>query len=116
MIALLTLCLFTQMAEIESGNNNQAIGAAGERGIYQIQKIFVDDVNRIVGEKMFTYADRLDTRKSRCMIRIWWAHYKCYTLEQRLRMYNGGPKGMEKGSTLKYWRLYNGKSIRSSTQ
>lgn len=44
-------------------------------GAYQITKIYVDDVNRILGEDRYTYADRWDKEKSRAITSIVIQHY-----------------------------------------
>ena len=103
---LISSCIFTDIARVESNFNNQAIGLHGEIGMYQVRKIFVDGVNRICKKKLFSYEDRLKPHRCRAMLRTYWAHYKCYTREQKLRCYNGGPRGMYKQSTLKYWSKY----------
>lgn len=105
--------LTNAIAKIESNNNDQAVGDKGRAvGRYQIWKVVVDDVNRIIGRNHFTYADRKDAKKSRQMCAIYLAHYsKVYerktgkraTAEIKARIWNGGPNGWRKSSTIKYW-------------
>jgi hypothetical protein len=95
--------IFEAIAQVESNNCDKKIGKAGERGRYQLTEVFVDDINRIVGYKRYTYNDRLNPSKSRAMMRIFWSHYKCMTNEEKARKHNGGPKGMYKYKTKAYW-------------
>lgn len=103
--------LINIIAIIESNNNSQAIGDSGKAvGTYQLHKIFVDDVNRIIGSKKYSYADRLNPTKSREMVKIYLQHYAtqkrlCHkpTCEDMARIINGGPNGYKKKSTVKYW-------------
>lgn len=106
--------LTNAIAKVESNHNDNAIGDNGKAvGRYQIWKVVVDDVNRIIGKEHFTYADRFDAKKSRQMFAIYTAHYcKVYerktgrkaTAEVKARIWNGGPNGWRKSSTDKYWR------------
>jgi hypothetical protein len=75
------------------GDNRAAVGD------YQLHKIFVRDVNRILGEDRYTYDDRRDPEKSRTMARIWFTHYlKHWSFEKTVRWYNDGKKWQsEKG-------------------
>lgn len=94
-------------------------------GSFQLWKIYVDDVNRILGTweskvinvdgediYRFTYADRLDRKKSRVMTWIYLTHYgdrwfkgdqSMPYLEYVARIHNGGPQGYLKESTKVYW-------------
>lgn len=100
------------LAFVESGGNPRAVGDGGKAiGLFQIWKIYVDDVNRILGKPVFDYVDRLDSDKSRAMVRIYLKHYasekrlgRPVTFEDMARIHNGGPDGWRKESTKKYWR------------
>lgn len=104
---------YKAIATVESNNNDQAVGDKGRAvGRYQIWKIVVDDVNRIIGKKHFTYEDRKDPIKAKQMCAIYIAHYsrvyerktgKKATAEIKARIWNGGPNGWRKESTQKYW-------------
>lgn len=60
----------------ESGCKSDAIGDNGKAvGILQLHKVYVDDANRIVGCKKYTYNDRYDARKSEEMTKIVLTHY-----------------------------------------
>ena len=95
--------IFEAIAQVESNNDDSKLGKAGEVGRYQLTKIYVDDINRIVGYNKYTYEDRLNPAKCRAMMRIFWAHYKCKTNEEMARKHNGGPSGMYKPETKVYW-------------
>ena len=93
---------------VESRNNDSAY-ASGEDavGCLQIRKCMVDDVNRILLRKKssisFTYNDRWDRKKSIEMFNIFITYYNLNTAEEMARGWNGGPKGINKTTTLKYW-------------
>ena len=60
----------------ESGCKSDAIGDSGKAvGILQLHKVYVDDANRIVGYKKYSYNDRYDVCKSEEMTRIVLTHY-----------------------------------------
>lgn len=88
------------LASVESGGDTQAIGDCGKAvGLFQIWKIYVDDVNQIAG-KQFSYADRLDPEKSRAMVKIYLKHYatqnrlgRPVTFEDMAAMHVAGPNG-----------------------
>lgn len=82
-------------------------GADGEVGDYQIKKIYVDDVNRILGRPEFTYEDRLDLIASRQMVTIYVGYYatekrlgRTPTFLDRARIHKGGPDGCWEESTI----------------
>lgn len=92
---------------VESKNGKYTDGKNGEIGSYQIKKIVIDDVNRILNKKIFKYDDALDENKSREICRIyilyWSKKYNVNTTECMARIWNGGPRGYRKESTVKYW-------------
>jgi len=102
---------------IESGGDPNAVGDNEKAiGILQIHKICVDDVNRILdatdrGGWHYDYDDRLIPHYSKSMCKVYLTHYKPkwdgdYTELEKLcqlgRIWNGGPKGHTKPSTMKY--------------
>lgn len=105
--------IYEAIAIVESNNNPSAIGDNGKAvGSYQIWKIVVDDVNRIIGRNHFTYEDRKCPAKSKQICILYLNHYsKVYerktgnkaTEEVKARIWNGGPNGWKKESTKKYW-------------
>jgi len=104
--------LLDAIAWVESKNNPSAIGDNGAAiGAYQIHKICVDDVNRILGRQAFVYEDRYNPEKSREMVVFYLGHYateqrigRLPTFKDMARIHNGGPNGWKKKSTEKYWR------------
>ena len=108
--------LLAAIALVESGNDANSVGDCGAAvGMYQIHKIFVDDTNRILRRKEFSYNDRYSPVRSRQMIKIYWNHYATVkrlgrkpTRQDKARIHNGGPNGYKKQSTLKYWRKVKG--------
>ena len=60
----------------ESGYKSDAIGDNGKAvGILQLHKVYVDDANRIIGYKKYSYSDRYDACKSEEITRIVLTHY-----------------------------------------
>lgn len=102
------------IGKVESNHNDQAIGDNGKAvGRYQIWKICVDDVNRIIGRKVYSYEDRKDPKKAKQICAIYINHYaRVYerktglkaTAEVKARIWNGGAFGWRKSSTDKYWQ------------
>ena len=97
--------LLNAIATIESSNDPNAYNAAEDAaGLYQISRIYLKDVNRILGYRKYILADRFDPQKSEEMVRIYLGHYgKNKTLEDIARIHNGGPRGWSRPATKKYW-------------
>jgi len=101
---------FEALGQIESGGDPAAIGDnGGAVGVYQIQEVYVDDVNRILGKRVFTYSDRRDPAQSKRMVTIYLQHYaterrlgRAVTVTDMARIHNGGPNGWKKKATLAY--------------
>ena len=95
--------LLDAIRQVESSGGVYTVGDGGKAvGPYQLWKVYVDDVNRIAGTK-YTYADRMDEKKSREMVKIYLSHYGNRLTELEMaRIHNGGPKGHKKQSTVKY--------------
>jgi hypothetical protein len=96
--------LLDAIMQVESNGDSSAIGDRGNAvGAYQIHKIYVDDVNRILGKAKYTYDCRKDKAKSRRMTEIYIDHYgRGKTDLQKARIHNGGPRGHKKKVTIKY--------------
>ena len=91
---------------VESRGDPRAVGDGGAAlGIGQIHRIMVDDCNRILGRRRWSYADRLCPVKSFAMFRVYCQHYyPSGGPEQWSRAWNGGPDGPGQDCTLGYWR------------
>lgn len=97
----------------ESGCKSDAIGDRGNAvGILQLHKVYVDDANRIVGYKKYSYTDRYNVRKSEEMARIVLTHYgkhyerktgKCCTDEILARIHNRGYSKWNDKLGERYW-------------
>jgi len=115
--ANLPSCLLAAIEQVESGGDSSAVGDNGNAiGSFQLWKIYVRDVNRILGENRYTYADRLSRSKSREMVKVYIWHYctrkrlkREPTLEDMARIHVGGPNGYKKACTKKYWLKVKGK-------
>ena len=90
--------LLDAIEQVESSGREKVIGDGGNaHGAYQLHKIYVDDVNRILGRKVYTYADRMNRQKSRQMVTIYLNHYgKGLSLIDKARIHNGGSTGHKK--------------------
>ena len=100
--------LYAAIATVESDRG------ATDKNIYQIRRIYIDDVNRIVAPLgiKFDYGDVYSQQKSEEMMYYFWQYYgKSYQLETGkaptasilARMHNGGPRGWMKNCTKGYW-------------
>ena len=73
-------------------------------GILQIQTSVVDDVNDFLNEKKYTYEDRNDPYKAIELFLYYQARYNPeLNIEKAARVWNGGPNGLDKTSTISYW-------------
>lgn len=113
MINILALLLLIGNAENRNGDI-RALGVHGEMGLYQISLGALAHVNDRYNTH-YTRLDLLDTHKSQEVgvfyLRILHAHYRRRTgknpkVEHLVRMWNGGPNGYHKSSTINYWRTF----------
>lgn len=105
--------LLNAISMVESNKKANAVGDNGKAvGILQLHKIYVRDVNNILGRRFYSYSDRLNPSKSKAMTVIYLKHYgrayerktgKPATLEVLARIHNGGPNGWSKPATKEYW-------------
>lgn len=105
--------LLNALVWVESSRNEKAVGDKGKAvGLLQLHKIYVDDVNRIIGKKKYSYADRWNPQKSVDMTVVYLKHYgrryerltgKKASYEVLARIHNGGPNGWQKDGTAEYW-------------
>lgn len=104
--------LIEKLIQVESSGNNSAIGDGGKaKGCLQIWDCVLKDVNRIY-KKKYSRQDCFDREKSVEICRLYLMHYgKAYEKktgqraneEVLARIWNGGPNGWKKESTVKYW-------------
>ena len=98
------------MIQVESKGDPNAF-AKGENaaGILQIRPIMVNEVNRLLhkfdSDKFYTLEDRWDEDKSIEMFYVIYNYYhKDSSYEEIARCWNGGPKGLQKKQTKRYWK------------
>lgn len=112
------LKLLHAIAIVETGDVNDAINEEEMAfGKYQITKIAIDDINRIIFERtglrhVYEIKDALNEESAKIMAKIY-LHYWGEKYEKRTgefpneevyaRIWNGGPYGYLKESTVNYW-------------
>ena len=102
--------LIPALIQVESNGNDLAIGDNGKAlGSLQIWKVVIDDVNRIYGLN-FVHADAHDRRKAERICKLYLQHWcnvarlgRNPTMQDACRIWNGGPNGFKKTTTLNYW-------------
>jgi len=103
-----TTHLLSAIIHVESRGNDSAYNASEDAvGCLQIRKCVIDDVNRILkrqkSTKRFSYEDRWCRFKSIEIFDIVCKYYGWNTAEEIARCWNGGPRGINKLSTVGYW-------------
>ena len=108
----LILLLIPALIAVESDGDPFAVGDNGNSiGILQIGEPAIKNVNEIHGAS-FIHADALDPAISMSICTLYLNHWgrrystltcKPLTLEILARIWNGGPNGWKKESTLPYW-------------
>jgi len=104
------------VAEESRGNVHAYNAHDGATGMAQIRSVCLGDVNRIAGLRglavRFTAEDRSNPRAARRMWNLYLGFYgnqykketgRTPTDEVFARIWNGGPSGWRKASTLPYW-------------
>ena len=91
---------------VESRDNDSAYNKSEDAvGCLQIRPIMVREVNRLLkkrkSSKQYTLLNRWDRQKSIEMFLVFTKNIS--KLEAKARCWNGGPKGMNKTATIKYW-------------
>ncbi len=109
----LILALLMAVSQVESGDNDRAVGDGGRsHGRLQIQLCVIEDVNRIYGTN-YQPDCRYNTAAAKDIFTKYLQYYGRYyehrtgrkaTLDVLARIWNGGPNGWRKTSTEKYWR------------
>jgi len=103
---MLTSLLISAMMLVESGGYAGAVGDGGRAlGVLQIHAGVVADVNQYYGTT-YTHADAFDHFAAIRICRLYLAMHvpRNATPEIYARIWNGGPHGNKKASTLKYWK------------
>lgn len=112
-IALALLLMIESNNDINARGDYEPFHGYRAIGCIQTWKITVDEANRIVGYKLFTYNDRRNREKSLQMATIVLEHHgqqlqrktgRLPTVEDYVRMWNGGPNGYAKAKTDEHWR------------
>jgi hypothetical protein len=96
------------LIHVESSNNDSAYCKHEDAvGCLQIRQTMVNDVNRILKRqgksKRYAYIDRWSRDKSIQMFKIYCNYYNLTTAEEIARCWNGGPRGINKPTTVRYW-------------
>lgn len=96
--------LIPALITVESHGDNYAIGDGGRAvGCLQIRQKVLDDVNKRFG-KHYTRASCYDRQMSIQICKYYLTMYgEMKSTQQAARIWNGGPRGDRKQSTLKYW-------------
>jgi hypothetical protein len=100
--------LLSAIMFVESRYNDSAYCASEDAvGCLQIRKTMVRDVNRILKRQgnptKYKMKDRWDRIKSIEIFNIYCDYYDLVTEEAKARCWNGGPRGLTKKATQKYW-------------
>ena len=98
---------------VESSNGLNIVGDEEEAiGVYQLHKIYVEDVNRIYGTT-YSYNDRWDKNKSHEIVVLYLKHYRKVferkykrpiTVIELAAIHNGGPYGYKNKKAKEYGR------------
>jgi hypothetical protein len=113
MLKLLTISLLAAIAQVESGNNPDAVGDNGDSiGTYQIQRPYFKDAQEHNPTDLakYTYESVTQDSVAIMVIESYWDRYATEkrlghqaTDEDKARIHNGGPNGYKKEATEKYW-------------
>lgn len=86
--------------KVESEYDPSAIGKAGDYGLYQITGIYTDEVNRIVGDSVFSHEDAFDPYMAMDMFGIYQSHHNgSHDIDKAIYLHN--PKGYDRGYSSK---------------
>ena len=102
--------LIEAMVWVESkGDPNAFAKREDAAGVLQIRPIMVNEVNRILNikkdDRFYTLDDRWNETKSIEMFYVFVDYYhKDSSYEEIARCWNGGPKGLQKKQTKRYWK------------
>ena len=102
--------LIEAMVWVESKGDPKAFARReNAAGVLQIRPIMVNEVNRILNikkdDRFYTLDDRWNETKSIEMFYVFVDYYhKDSSYEEIARCWNGGPKGLQKKQTKRYWK------------
>ena len=104
--------LVDALIHVESRGNDSAYCASEDAvGCLQIRRTMVRDVNRILKSRgdttKYKMKDRWSRIKSIEIFGIYCEHYNLTSPEAKARCWNGGPRGLTKKATQKYWDKVN---------
>lgn len=92
--------LISALIDVESNGNPMAVNASsGASGVLQIMPIYLQEVNRILGEERYTLDDRFDEIKSIEMFNILQGHHNpTRDIDKAIKLHNpnGGQAYMNK--------------------
>jgi len=96
--------LFDAIRQVEPWPGDpRRVGAAGERGPYQITRAYWTDGCKAGGVQWSYELHVNDPARCEQVMAWYWQRYGAVTDEQRARMHNGGLDGPSQASTLPYW-------------
>jgi hypothetical protein len=94
--------LFAAIRQVESGGNDRLVNYPEQAyGPYQCREAAWFDGGGSVVEWPLGALSRSRTEG---VMRRYWQRYDAVTDEQKARVWNGGPRGMKKQATKRYWR------------
>jgi len=96
--------LFVAVAMIESSGNPDAVNQNENAvGIFQIRQCAIDDLNRHYGTDYKLHQFKGNTHLSKWAFIHYGRMYGAESEEEFCRIWNGGPNGMKKKATERYW-------------
>lgn len=101
----MTAALLAALIAVESGGRDTAIGDAGHAlGALQIHAAVVADVNQFTGSH-YQWRQMTNRPIAVAVATAYLSHYggKNASPEKLARIWNGGPQGHQRSSTLGYW-------------
>lgn len=95
--------IFSAIAAVESNFNPMAVNHSEKAvGMLQVRPICLKDVNNFYGTN-YSHDEMYNPIKAAHVFILYTKMYGAETYEEMARIWNGGPKGMRKKSTLRYW-------------
>jgi hypothetical protein len=91
--------------ETSGGKSRYNPGETESVGLLQIRPIMIKEVNQILGYNKYQLSDRLSDKKSIDIFLIYQHKFNpTMDFEKMCRLWNGGRSGMNKDSTLNYYK------------